>query len=54
MGWNQYVANKPVLIGIHHLELRLLAKMGYEVLVVSRQQIVATFCLPTDVITNFS
>jgi len=35
MGWNQYIANKPVLTGIHQLELRLLAKMGYEVFVVS-------------------
>jgi len=35
MGWNQYIVNKPVLIGIHQMELRLLAEMGYEVLVVS-------------------
>ena len=34
MGWNQYIANKPLLTGIHQLELRLLTKMGYEVFVV--------------------
>jgi len=35
MGWNQYMANRPLLTGIHQLELRLLAKMGYEVFVVN-------------------
>jgi len=40
MGWNQYIVNKPTLTGIHQLELRLLAKMGYEVLVVNTELIV--------------
>jgi len=35
MGRNQYIVNKRTLTGIHQLELRLLAEMGYEVLVVS-------------------
>jgi len=35
MGWNQYIVNKPALTGVHQLELRLLAKMGYEVFVVN-------------------
>ena len=35
MGWHQYITNRPLLTGIHQLELRLLAKMGYEVFVVN-------------------
>jgi hypothetical protein len=34
MGWNQFAANKPLLLGIHKMELRLLARLGYEVYVV--------------------
>jgi hypothetical protein len=35
MGWNQYLMNKPLLLGLHQMELRLLQRLGYEVLVVS-------------------
>jgi len=53
MGRNQYVANKPVLTGFHHLELRLLAAMGYEVLVVSSNHMVLPLRSAADVVANF-
>jgi len=41
MGCNQYIVNKPLtLTGIHQLELRLLSKMGYELLVVITERYV--------------
>ncbi|KAI0227287.1 hypothetical protein LSAT2_022261 [Lamellibrachia satsuma] len=38
MGWNQYTVNRPILLGIHQMELRLLNKLGYEVLVINPKE----------------
>lgn len=35
MGWNQYALNEPLLLGLHQMEIRLLARLGYDVFAVS-------------------
>lgn len=43
MGWNQFAVNRPILLGIHQMELRLLCKLGYEVLAINPKQ-ATEFC----------